>query len=144
MLGQRRFLASVSDVTVKVTFIDHEGSRASVPGRVGMSISQVAHMHGIDIGPTAYAAAMQEFHSPEWTEDKFGFGPALGFDHVQIPEGWHKHLPKMSGKEQELLEMYWEEEVTASSRLGCMIPLKKELDGIQVYIPDGIPAERAY
>ena len=63
---------TVADITVQLTFIDHEGSRATVPGRVGMSISDVAEMHGIDIGPTCGGGVIDKVHSDEWTEDLFG------------------------------------------------------------------------
>ena len=37
---------------------------------------------------------------------------------------------------------YWDDDdITSVSRLGSQLPLTKELDGIQIYIPDGIPTE---
>jgi len=44
-------------------------------------------------------------------------------------------------KEHELLEEHWQEEASANSRLGCQVMLTKNLDGIQVFIPDGPPAD---
>lgn len=77
----------VSDVTVHITFIDHEGSRAVVPGRVGMTVSEVAdpHRDGIDIGPTAVAGVVERVNTDAWTEGLFGEGASLGYDHVKFP-----------------------------------------------------------
>ena len=133
---------TVAEVTVKIVFIDHEGSRAIVPGRVGMSIAEVAQLHGIDIGPISMGGAREAKRSDKWTEDLFGEGAQLGFDHVQIPPAWRKTLPEKTPWEQELLELYWDtEDLNDSSRLASQLTLEKAHDGIQVYIPDGIPVD---
>ena len=177
---------TVADITVQLTFIDHEGSRATVPGRVGMSISDVAEMHGIDIGPTCGGGVIDKVHSDEWTEDLFGAcggreralararasrsrksgprgrrateggrtapvrasrrrvgeGVNLGYDHVQIPQVWLEKVRARTDWELELLKSYWDEDdITPSSRLGSQVVLQKDLDGIQIFIPDGIPVE---
>ena len=132
----------VSDVTVHITFVDHEGSRAVVPGRVGMTVSEVAELHGIDIGPTAVAGVVERVNSDVWTEDLFGEGASLGYDHVKVPPAWAAKLPPRGAWELELLRNYWDDDdITSVSRLGSQLPLTKELDGIQIYIPDGIPTE---
>ena len=132
----------VSDVTVHITFVDHEGSRAGVPGRVGMTVSEVAELHGIDIGPTAVAGVVERVNSDVWTEDLFGEGASLGYDHVKVPPAWAAKLPPRGAWELELLRNYWDDDdITSVSRLGSQLPLTKELDGIQIYIPDGIPTE---
>ena len=132
----------VSGVTVHITFIDHEGSRAVVPGRVGMTVSEVAELHGIDIGPTAVAGVVERVNTDAWTEDLFGEGASLGYDHVKIPPAWGAKLPPRNAWELELLRNYWDEDdITSVSRLGSQLPLTKDLDGIQIYIPDGIPTE---
>jgi hypothetical protein len=129
-------------VTVHITFIDHEGSRAVVPGRVGMTVSEVAELHGIDIGPTAVAGVVERVNTDAWTEDLFGEGASLGYDHVKIPPAWGAKLPPRNAWELELLRNYWDEDdITPVSRLGSQLPLTKDLDGIQIYIPDGIPTE---
>ena len=68
----------VSDVTVHITFIDHEGSRAVVPGRVGMTVSEVAELHGIDIGPTAVAGVVERVNTHAWTKGLIDKGASLG------------------------------------------------------------------
>jgi len=134
--------ATVAEVTVNVTFIDHEGRTASVPGRVGQTVAEVAHMHDIDVGPAPVGGVMQKVHSERWTETLFGEGPMFGYDHVQIPLDWQAKgsVDPPTTQETELLERFWDkEDLRPSSRLACMIPLGKAMDGVPVFIPDGIP-----
>ena len=84
----------MADITVNLTFIDHEGSRATVPGRIGQTISDVAEMHGIDIGPTAGGGVRERENSEVWSEDLFGEGATLGYDHVQLPPVWLAKAPR--------------------------------------------------
>ncbi|KAJ8599240.1 hypothetical protein CTAYLR_006212 [Chrysophaeum taylorii] len=144
MLRRVRNLSTVAEVTVRVTFIDHEGSRAVVPGRVGMTVAAVAEMHEIDIGPVAVGMPKFIQRTPTWAEEVFGEGINLGYDHVQIPPAWLHKLPPPSKQEIDMLKHYWDDEVTDSSRLASQITLNKDLDGIQVYIPDGIPTDGAF
>jgi len=127
---------------VKIVFIDHEGSRAVVPGRVGMSVAEVAELHGIDIGPTSVGGVREKVHSERWTEPLYGEGCVLGYDHVQIPPAWRATLADKTPWEQEMLETYWDsEDLNDASRLASQLTLSKQHDGIQVYIPDGIPTD---
>lgn len=135
-------MSTVADVTVNITFIDHEGSRVIVPGRAGQTVADVAQLHGIDIGPISIGAPRKVVHSSSWSEDLFGEGAGLGFDHVQVPPAWLEKLPPRSDQEDDLLHLYWDpEDLTDSSRLASQLVLRKDLDGIQIYIPDGIPSE---
>ena len=66
----------------------------------------------------------------------------LGYDHVQIPQVWLEKVRARTDWELELLKSYWDEDdITPSSRLGSQVVLQKDLDGIQIFIPDGIPVE---
>lgn len=135
----------MADITVNLTFIDHEGSRATVPGRVGQTVSDVAQMHGIDIGPTANGGVRERANSEVWQEDLFGEGATLGYDHVQLPPTWLAKIPPRTEWELELLASYWDDDdITPASRLGSQIELNMALDGIQVFVPDGIPTDGAH
>ena len=71
-------------------------------------------------------------------------GPCCHFCHVKIPSPWIdvvENKQPATEKEHELLEEHWQEEASANSRLGCQVTLTKNLDGIQVFIPDGPPAD---
>ena len=64
----------------------------------------------------------------------------MGYDHVMISNDWLSKLPPRAPQEVTLLRTVWDdEEITAASRLACMITLTKELDGITVYLPDRVP-----
>ena len=100
-----------------------------------------------------------------WTEDLFGNGPDLAFDHVQIPAQWLKHIecvlfslrsllsrgpgagpsrshrPPTERETELLLQLWGEDEINSSSRMASQVELTKELDGMVVFIPDGIPYE---
>mmetsp|Transcript_20969 Transcript_20969/g.41558 ORF Transcript_20969/g.41558 Transcript_20969/m.41558 type:complete len:145 (+) Transcript_20969:1-435(+) len=131
---------SVADVTVKVNFVDEDGYRVTVPGRIGQTVHDVAVMHGIDIGYQIMGAPVSKVHSERWTEDLFGEGPQLGHDHVLIPKEWMAKLPPRADYEVDLLDTIWDEdEITDASRLSCMLPLTMELDGMVVYLPDRVP-----
>ena len=111
---------------------------------MGQTVAEVAEMHGIDIGPTSVGGVVSRVNTDEWTEDLFGEGAALGYDHVKIPPAWLEKLPPRSEWELELLRSYWDDDdITSGSRLGSQLPLSKAVDGLQVYIPDGIPTEGA-
>jgi len=71
-------------------------------------------------------------------------GPCCHFCHVKIPSPWIDFVEDKqpaTDKENELLQEHWVEEASANSRLGCQVTLTKSLDGIQVFIPDGPPAD---
>eukprot|EP00633_Aureoumbra_lagunensis_P000259 CAMPEP_0197288294 /NCGR_PEP_ID=MMETSP0890-20130614/5306_1 /TAXON_ID=44058 ORGANISM="Aureoumbra lagunensis, Strain CCMP1510" /NCGR_SAMPLE_ID=MMETSP0890 /ASSEMBLY_ACC=CAM_ASM_000533 /LENGTH=102 /DNA_ID=CAMNT_0042758887 /DNA_START=225 /DNA_END=533 /DNA_ORIENTATION=- len=99
-------------------------------------------MHKIDIGPVTGGDDREIYHHENWIEDNYGEGPVLAFDHIQIPPAWHSTLPPKTDYEQNLLESFWDSnDLTDASRLASLIKLDKRHDGIQVYIPDGIPAD---
>ena len=61
-------------MTVHITFVD-TGVKGCGPR--GMTVSEVAELHGIDIGPTAVAGVVERVNSDVWTEDLFGEGASL-------------------------------------------------------------------
>lgn len=120
--------------------IHSQGYRATVPGRVGQTVHDVAIMHGIDIGAQIVGAPMYKIHNDRWTEDLYGEGPQLGHDHVMIPKEWADKMPPRYDQEVRALNENWDEdEINDRSRLACMIHLTKELDGLVVYMPDRVP-----
>lgn len=131
---------SVEDITVQVNFMTEEGNRTTVPGLEGMSIHEVATMHNIDIGHQLCGSAVNKIHSDTWTEDLFGEGPQLGFDHIMISPADQAKIPPRLPTELELLRGVWDEdEISDNSRLSCMVVLSKDMDGMTVYVPDRVP-----
>ena len=131
----------VSVDSISITFIDHVGSRVTVPGRIGQSIYDCATMHGIDLGPSCVGTVVEKIHNERWTEDLFGEGPTTGFDHIKIPREFQGIVGDMDEAERFMMEQYWEgEDITeGASRLASMVHLTSEMHNMTVFIPDGLP-----
>ena len=113
-----------------------------VPGRIGMTLYDVAKMHGIDLGPSSVGGDEFRKNSEEWTEDLYGEGPNSAFDHVMIPGQWKELVGTRTEMEDMMFHQQWEEdEIKDSSRLASMVTLKEGMEGMTVYIPDGLPAD---
>lgn len=80
-------------------------------------------------------------HTPKWSQDVFGEGPTCYLCHVQIPSKYHHLLPPVSQQETIGLSTTWEEEFNMASRLACQVILKREHDGMVVYVPDAPPSD---
>lgn len=130
-------MPSVADITVKLTFIDPTGARRIVPGYVGKNLHETCIMHGIDIGPSSVGGAVEAVRSDTWTEPLYGEGTTTGYDHVLISGNGADTAKHMDWVEEKMLKEYWDEdEVFPESRLASQIVLKKEMDGMVVYVPD--------
>merc|ERR1719487_834234 len=93
-----RGLATVAENTIRITFVDREGNRASVPARVGRTLLETAQMHQVDLeGSCESGGGPTEVHRTEnWVETTYGEGPTCFFCHVQIPSAFHHLLPPVS------------------------------------------------
>jgi hypothetical protein len=104
-----RAFSTVADVTVQVTFVDYTGARHTVPGRVGMSLVDVAVMHELDMLSLSECggggARTTLVHSPTFTEDMFGEGPSCEASHVLLANEWLEKLPDPFDRELHILEM---------------------------------------
>mmetsp|Transcript_26145 Transcript_26145/g.34354 ORF Transcript_26145/g.34354 Transcript_26145/m.34354 type:complete len:169 (-) Transcript_26145:148-654(-) len=139
-----RSLATVAENTVNVTFVNHEGSRLTVPALVGQSLFEVARMHKLDMeGPCAGGGhASEVVRSKDWTEPLYGEGPTCAYCHVMVPGQWAEALPGAKASETNCLNSFYEDEdISPTSRLACQITLTKELNGITVFIPDAPPSD---
>lgn len=136
-----RALSTVAANTIKLTFVDQAGNRATVPARVGQSILDVAVLHKVDLeGPCGGGGSPTEVRRTEnWIETTYGEGPSCFYCHVQIPSSFNAVLPEQTKEETSGLADIWEDEVSKTSRLACMITLDKRHDGLIVYIPDAPP-----
>ena len=97
--------------------------------------------HRVDLeGPCGGGGSPMEVRRTEnWVETTFGEGPSCFYCHVQIPSSFNAVLPEMSKEERAGLDDTWEDEVSVTSRLACMITLDKRHDGLVVYVPDAPP-----
>lgn len=101
----------------KITFIEHDGTEHSVDGEVGLSVMRAAIdnlVPGIDAdcGGECSCATCHVYVDPAW------------MDTVGQPED----------REESMLDLNPERE--ANSRLSCQIPVREELDGLVVKVPE--------
>ena len=136
-------MSTVAENTIKLNFVDVDGNRATVPGRVGQTLLDVAVQHGIDLeGACGGGGGPTEVRRTEnWVETTYGEGPQCFYCHVQVPSSYDSFLPEAAEVETQGLDDVWEDEVSRTSRLACMITLRREHDGMAVYVPDAPPVD---
>eukprot|EP00588_Corethron_pennatum_P013595 CAMPEP_0194266368 /NCGR_PEP_ID=MMETSP0169-20130528/1299_1 /TAXON_ID=218684 /ORGANISM="Corethron pennatum, Strain L29A3" /LENGTH=186 /DNA_ID=CAMNT_0039007035 /DNA_START=64 /DNA_END=624 /DNA_ORIENTATION=+ len=137
---------TVGDRIINITFVDHTGHRATFPSRwgAGRSLFDAAFDAGVDLGPSpSVGLPYYNYRSETWREPVFGEGAGSGIDHVLLPGKWYSLVeeegyPKSEG-ENDALQQYWDDEdLTESSRLASQIILTPNMEGINVFIPDGV------
>ncbi|XP_017465851.1 PREDICTED: adrenodoxin-like protein, mitochondrial [Rhagoletis zephyria] len=104
------------DEIVNVTYIDKDGNRTEVKGKVGDNVLYLAHRHGIEMEGACEASL------------------ACTTCHVYVIGKYYDYLPAAQEKEDDLLDMA--PFLRENSRLGCQIVLTKELDGIELQLPN--------
>ena len=141
--GAAASLSTVAENTINLNFIDVDGNRASVPGRIGQTLLEVAQQAGIDLeGACGGGGGPTEVRRTEnWVETTYGEGPMCFYCHVQIPSAYNHLLDETVEPEEPGLMDVWEDEVNKTSRLACMINLKRAHDGMVVYVPDAPPVD---
>ncbi|XP_053952713.1 adrenodoxin-like protein 1, mitochondrial [Anastrepha ludens] len=103
------------DEIVHVTYIDKDGKRTEVKGKVGDNVLYLAHRHGIEMEGACEASL------------------ACTTCHVYVIGKYYDHLPEAEEKEDDLLDMA--PFLRENSRLGCQIILTKEMNGMQLQLP---------
>jgi 2Fe-2S ferredoxin len=102
-------------MSVKVVFIQRNGSRKEIQAEEGTNLMLAARGNGIDIEGTCEGVM------------------ACSTCHVIVDPAWAKRLPPPSGEETDMLELA--AGLAKTSRLGCQIKLVKDLDGLTVSLP---------
>ncbi|XP_026473749.1 adrenodoxin-like protein, mitochondrial isoform X2 [Ctenocephalides felis] len=100
---------------VNVIFINKDGTRIPIKGKVGDNVLYLAHRHGIDMEGACEASL------------------ACTTCHVYVSDKHRDSLPEPLEKEDDLLDMA--PFLKENSRLGCQIILTKDLDGIELQMP---------
>ncbi|XP_050456585.1 adrenodoxin-like protein 1, mitochondrial [Cataglyphis hispanica] len=100
---------------VNVTFIDKNGKRIIIKGKVGDNVLYLAHRYGIEMEGACEASL------------------ACTTCHVYVRHDYMDKLPIAEEKEEDLLDLA--PFLKENSRLGCQIILTKELDGIELELP---------
>lgn len=102
---------------VKITYIEHNGERHTIDAPLGLSMMKAALNAGI-----------------EGIVGECGGNCACGTCRVYVSDEWRAKLPPANESEREMVEYVGDEK--ADVRLSCQIPVKEELDGIEVRMPE--------
>lgn len=102
---------------VKITFIEHDGTRHEVTGPAGRSLMEVARLNGVpgidaDCGGACSCATCQ----------------------VYIAEDWMTETGERTDMESLMLD--FADNVQPNSRLSCQVKITDKLDGLIVVIPE--------
>eukprot|EP00695_Tsukubamonas_globosa_P003576 TRINITY_DN705_c0_g1_i1.p1 TRINITY_DN705_c0_g1~~TRINITY_DN705_c0_g1_i1.p1 ORF type:complete len:193 (+),score=76.84 TRINITY_DN705_c0_g1_i1:76-579(+) len=106
---------TTKDTRVMVTFVERDGTKRTVAGKVGQNLLEVAHEHDIDLEGACEGSL------------------ACSTCHLIIANEFYGKLPEPSDEENDMLDLAFG--LTERSRLGCQIKLTPELDGITAGLP---------
>jgi ferredoxin len=99
----------------KIKFVRPSGDIQIVSGREGDTILTVAQANGIDMEGACEGSM------------------ACSTCHVIIDDDWASKLPPPSDEELDMLDLTYG--LTRTSRLGCQIRIRREIDGLTLYLP---------
>ncbi|XP_055610549.1 adrenodoxin-like protein 1, mitochondrial [Uranotaenia lowii] len=103
------------DEVVNITYIDKDGKRFPVRGKIGDNVLYLAHRYGVEMEGACEASL------------------ACTTCHVYVIGDHLDRLPASEEKEDDLLDMA--PFLKENSRLGCQIKLTKELEGLELQLP---------
>lgn len=101
--------------TVDVVFVDREGKRIPVKGKVGESVLYLAHRYNVDLEGACESSL------------------ACSTCQVYVNTEYFDKLPDPDEREDDMLDMA--PLLQENSRLGCQIILTKELNGAEFTLP---------
>jgi len=99
----------------KMTFVLTDGSTQDVEAPNGLSVLEIAHNNNIDLEGACEGSL------------------ACSTCHVVVSEEDFDRLAEASEEEEDMLDLAFG--LTKTSRLGCQIIMKDELDGLKVTLP---------
>lgn len=99
----------------KMTFVTPQGQRIVVEAPIGLSVLEIAHQNNIDLEGACEGSL------------------ACSTCHVIVDPEWYDTLPEAQEEEEDMLDLAFG--LTHTSRLGCQIIMKEELDGLVVTLP---------
>ncbi|MBN9543484.1 MAG: ferredoxin family 2Fe-2S iron-sulfur cluster binding protein [Alphaproteobacteria bacterium] len=102
--------------TIKVNFLETDGTVKTVEAPLGVSLLEVAHSNDIDLEGACEGSL------------------ACSTCHVVVDEEWFDKLPEASEDEEDMLDLAFG--LTHTSRLGCQIIMTEGLDGLTVKLPN--------
>jgi len=98
-----------------VHFIDSDNKTTSIDAPNGLSLLEIAHMNDIDLEGACEGSL------------------ACATCHVIVDPVWFDRLPEVEEAEEDMLDLAFG--LTQTSRLGCQIIMKPELDGLTIRLP---------
>ncbi|XP_034838239.1 adrenodoxin [Maniola hyperantus] len=117
---------ALKDEKVKIVFKLYDGRRLETEGKVGDSLLDVVVNNDLDID---------------------GYGACEGTVtcstcHVVLKQEDYDRLPEEAGdEERDMLDLAYG--LTDTSRLGCQITLTKDMDGLEVMVPESVNDARS-
>ena len=102
----------------KMRFINADGTDVEVDAPVGLSVLEIAHRNDIDIEGACEGSM------------------ACSTCHVIVAAEWFDRLDAPSEEEDDMLDLAFG--LTGTSRLGCQIIIRPDLDGLTVRLPEEI------
>lgn len=99
----------------KLTFIEKSGEQHSVDVANGLSVLEAARKYNVDLEGACEGSL------------------ACSTCHVIVDPQWIDALPEATEDEEDMLDLAFG--LTKTSRLGCQICMKPELDGLIVTLP---------
>lgn len=100
----------------KLIFLGSDGTRKEVDAPVGLSVLEIAHNNNIDLEGACEGSL------------------ACSTCHVVVDPEWFAKLSEPTEDEEDMLDLAFG--LTLTSRLGCQIIMKPELDGLTVRLPE--------
>lgn len=99
----------------KMIFVEADGTPREVDAPVGLSVLEIAHRNNIDLEGACEGSL------------------ACSTCHVVIDPEWFELLQEPTEDEEDMLDLAFG--LTHTSRLGCQIIMRDELDGLKVKLP---------
>lgn len=101
----------------KINFINPDGQTVTVDAPIGLSILEIAHRNHISLEGACEGSL------------------ACSTCHVIVDPEWFDLLEPATEDEEDMLDLAFG--LTHTSRLGCQIRMRQELDGLVVRVPSG-------
>ena len=101
----------------KITFIKPDGDRVELEAPNGLSIMEIAHQNADKV----------------YLEGACEGSLACSTCHVIVESEWYELLQEATEDEEDMLDLAFG--LTKTSRLGCQIIMRPELDGLVVKLP---------
>jgi ferredoxin len=119
--------------SITINFVTPEGETVSARGRVGQSILDVAHSNEIDLEGKPSTTQKYIFLTNIFLIGACEASLACSTCHVILTEEIFDSLEEPTDEENDMLDLAFG--LTETSRLGCQVELREDMEGMTVKIP---------